>query len=67
MRIISPGVDPLDTPQQVPCQNCTAVIEFKPSEVQTHYDARDGNFYAFNCLCCGKLITKAIGGYRGPG
>lgn len=68
MRVITPGIDPQDTPLQGTCYNCKAVIEFTPREVTRVPDQRDGDFYQFNCPCCHKSMTlQCRQGYRGPG
>jgi hypothetical protein len=68
MQVIRQGINPVDVKLQAECSNCTAIIEFRPREVQRIPDQRDGDFYQFNCPCCGKNVTKACGrGYFGPG
>lgn len=68
MRVIKPGIDPQDVAQQATCHNCHAVIEFMPREVERVSDQRDGDFYQFNCPCCGKSTTRQCHtGYYGPG
>jgi len=58
-RIIKPA--PIQSPVEVTCKFCKAVVEFERQDMTFTGDQRDGDYYSAPCPSCGVNINVGTG------